>query len=73
MYPGLLTVPLFSCILIRLHSPIIIALFFADKLNHTWLKYVDMKLVNLGSGKRSLVKNGTLTAKYDLVLPRELF
>lgn len=46
-------------------------LHFADRLNHPWLKFVDIKSVNLGSGKRSLVKNGTLTAKYDLVLPEE--
>jgi len=47
-------------------------LHFAEKLNHAWLKYVDTKSVDLGSGKRSLVKNGALTAKYDLVLPKEL-
>lgn len=47
-------------------------LHFAEKLNHAWLKYVDTKSIDLGSGKRSLVKNGALTAKYNLVLPREL-
>ena len=45
---------------------------FAEKADHVWLKHIDLKEVNLGSGKRSIVKNGVLTAKYQLVLPKEL-
>jgi len=47
-------------------------LFFAEKAGHAWLKYVDIKNVNIGSGKRSIVPNGVLTSKYQLVLPEDV-
>ena len=47
-------------------------LYFAEKANHSWLSYIDIKSVNLGSGKRSLVQNGALSSKYELIIPKEL-
>ncbi|NEW84015.1 MAG: hypothetical protein GZ094_16835 [Mariniphaga sp.] len=43
-------------------------LYFAEKANHAWLKYVDTTSVDLGSGKRIIVTNGALTSKYELLL-----
>jgi len=47
-------------------------LYMAEKTNHTWLEYIDTSSVNLGSGKRSLVKEGFYDAKYQITLPKEL-
>jgi hypothetical protein len=47
-------------------------LYFAERAGHSWFKYIDMTAIDLGSGNRSLVKNGVLISKYKLVLPKEL-
>ncbi len=47
-------------------------LHFAEKINHTWFKHLDISRINLGSGNRSLVESGILVSKYKLVLPKEL-
>jgi len=47
-------------------------LYFAEKANHNWFKYLDISKINLGVGKRSLVGSGVLISKYKLVLPDEL-
>jgi hypothetical protein len=47
-------------------------LYFAERLGHSWLKYVNQAKINLGSGNRSLANNGVLIPKYNLVLPKEL-
>jgi len=47
-------------------------LHFAEKANHRWFKYLDIRKINLGVGNRSLVESGVLVAKYKLVLPNEL-
>lgn len=47
-------------------------LYFAERAGHSWLKYIDLTKIDLGSGSRSLTSNGTLTTKYNLVLPKEL-
>lgn len=47
-------------------------LYFAERVGHSWFKYIDQSKINLGSGNRSLVPNGILISKYGLVLPREL-
>ena len=47
-------------------------LYFAEKANHSWFKYLDIKKIYLGVGNRSLVENGVLVSKYKLVLPNEL-
>ena len=47
-------------------------LYFAEKANHSWFKYLDVSKIDLGVGKRSLVESGVLIPKYKLVLPSEL-
>ena len=47
-------------------------LYLADKAGHEWLQYLDLQKIDLGSGKRSLVKNGVYVAKYQITVPKEL-
>jgi hypothetical protein len=44
---------------------------FAERHNHTWLKHMDIKKIDLGTGKRMLVKGGKLHNKYQITLPEE--
>tara|TARA_R110002124_G_scaffold278874_1_gene451104 strand:+ start:11902 stop:12684 length:783 start_codon:yes stop_codon:yes gene_type:complete len=46
-------------------------LYMAEKLEHPWLSFVDLSNVDLGSGKRSLVKKGVYIDKYQITVPRE--
>ena len=46
-------------------------LYFAEKAGHSWFKYIDLKKIDLGSGNRSLVRDGVLVSKYQLVVPKE--
>jgi hypothetical protein len=46
--------------------------FMADKAGHPWFKYLDLRKINLGTGKRSIVKGGQLESKYQITLPKEL-
>ncbi len=45
---------------------------FAERQNHAWLKRLDPEQFNLGSGKRMLVKGGTLDKKYQITVPFEM-
>lgn len=47
-------------------------LYLADKAGHEWLKYVCLEKVDLGSGKRAIVKDGVYVAKYQITVPKEL-
>ena len=47
-------------------------LYFAEKANHTWFKYLSTEKINLGKGKRSIVKQGKWIAKYQITLPKNL-
>lgn len=47
-------------------------LYLAEKSGHGWFKHLDISRIDLGSGKRSLVKNGKLVEKYAITVPREL-
>jgi hypothetical protein len=44
----------------------------AEKADHNWFKYIDLSSVDLGSGKRSVVKDGVYIDKYRITVPREL-
>jgi len=44
----------------------------ADRHRHAWLAHVSLQNVDLGSGKRVLVKGGKLNAKYQITLPADL-
>ena len=40
----------------------------ADKLKHPWVKRLDLTKVDLGSGKRVIVKDGILDKQYDITV-----
>ncbi len=46
-------------------------LYMAEKNRHSWFKELNLEEVNLGSGKREIVKNGTLDKKYRITVPRD--
>ncbi|MGN6435361.1 MAG: type IV toxin-antitoxin system AbiEi family antitoxin [Agriterribacter sp.] len=47
-------------------------LYMAEKADHSWVKHLDLKNVDLGKGKRSIAKNGVLVDKYGITVPKEL-
>ncbi len=49
-------------------------LFFwlAERQGHAWLKKLDLKSYDLGSGKRVLVKGGKLDKTYQITVPEEM-
>lgn len=44
-------------------------LFFADRHNHHWLARLDKSKIDLGKGKRSLVKGGKLDPVFQITVP----
>lgn len=47
-------------------------LVLADRNRHAWLAHVNLQGVDLGRGKRVLVRGGKLNAKYQITLPADL-
>ena len=47
-------------------------LFMADKAGHDWLSYLNLERIDLGSGKRSIVKDGVYVPRYQITIPKEL-
>jgi Transcriptional regulator, AbiEi antitoxin, Type IV TA system/Transcriptional regulator, AbiEi antitoxin N-terminal domain len=47
-------------------------LYMAEKAKHDWFQYLDLDKIDLGAGKRSIVKNGVYQAKYKITVPKEL-
>ncbi len=47
-------------------------LYMAEKAGHEWFQYLDIKKIDLGTGKRSIVKSGVYNAKYKITIPKEL-
>jgi hypothetical protein len=47
-------------------------LYLADKANHQWVSYLNLENIDLGRGKRSIVKNGVYVPKYQITVPKEL-
>lgn len=45
---------------------------FADRHAHPWLHRLDRTGINLGSGKRMLVRGGRLDARYGITVPERL-
>lgn len=44
----------------------------ADRNNHAWMAHLNLSSVDLGRGKRVLVRGGKLNAKYQITLPADL-
>lgn len=47
-------------------------MFMAQKAGHDWFDFLDLKKIDLGSGKRSIVKHGIYVPEYQITIPREL-
>lgn len=47
-------------------------LWFAERHNHGWLKKLDYTAIDLGRGKRMLVRGGTLNKKFNITVPEDL-
>ena len=47
-------------------------LYLAEKAEHSWLRTVDLSQIDLGKGKRSLVKGGVFIDKYQITVPEDL-
>lgn len=47
-------------------------MFLASKSGHTWYRYLNPEKINLGSGKRSLVKNGIWIPEFKITVPKNL-
>jgi len=45
--------------------------FFAERQQHKWLAHIKRKNIDLGKGKRMLVKGGKLDTKYQITVPEE--
>ena len=47
-------------------------LWFAERHNHAWLQKLDRSGIDLGKGKRMLVRGGKLDPKYNITVPENL-
>ncbi len=48
-------------------------LFLAEKHNHEWFSGINLSKIDLGSGKRDIVKGGRLDNKYLITVPKSLY
>ena len=46
-------------------------LYMAEKQNHFWFEQLNQDKIDLGRGKRSIVKNGVFNKKYQITVPKE--
>lgn len=44
----------------------------AEKVNHDWFTRLDREKIDLGKGKRSIIKNGAYNSKYQITVSKEL-
>lgn len=47
-------------------------LYLAEKAEHQWFQYLNKKKIDLGEGKRSIVKHGVYVDAYRITVPKEL-
>ena len=45
---------------------------FAERHSHAWLKRLERSGIDLGGGKRMLVRGGKLDARYNITVPENL-
>lgn len=67
--PKLLQKLLESCASIKVKR---LFLFIADRQQQPWFKRLDISKIDLGHGKRSIVKGGALNKKYGITVPSGL-
>jgi len=47
-------------------------LYMAEKAGHSWFEYLDLEMIDLGKGKRSIVPQGVYVSKYQITVPKTL-
>ena len=47
-------------------------MWFADRHAHQWSRSIDRNSIDLGRGKRGIIKGGALDKKYNITVPREM-
>jgi len=47
-------------------------LYLANKCNHNWLEYIDLDKIDLGKGKRTIVKGGVYIPQYKITVDKKL-
>ncbi len=67
--PGLLSGLLLACTQIKAKR---LFLWFSDRHGHAWRQALDTEGIDLGRGKRMLVKGGTYDAVYKITVPKEM-
>jgi hypothetical protein len=67
--PELINALLQNCTHIRTKR---LFLWFADKYAHQWNKDLERNKIDLGNGKRVIIKGGTLDKTYNITVPREM-
>lgn len=67
--PNLVQNLLESCTSIKVKR---LFLYLAEKADHSWVKHLNLEKIDLGSGKRSIVKNGVYNSKYKITVPAAL-
>jgi len=67
--PGRLETLLLNCRSVKVKR---LFFFFADRHGHAWLQHIDKKAIDLGRGKRMLVRGGKLNAAYQITVPEDL-
>ncbi len=65
--PELLQMLLMQCRSIKVKR---LFMYMADKCNHPWVSKLDLSKVNLGKGKRRVIKGGRFDSKYQITVPR---
>ncbi len=48
-------------------------LWFAERHQHAWLKKLNRKDINLGRGKRMLVRGGKLDPTFNITVPESIY
>ncbi|NTV52999.1 MAG: hypothetical protein HGA76_08320 [Candidatus Firestonebacteria bacterium] len=66
--PGLVQTLLEKCKSVKVKR---MFLYLADECNHAWRKKLNLSKIDLGKGKRELVKGGNLNTQYNIVVPRK--
>jgi Transcriptional regulator, AbiEi antitoxin, Type IV TA system len=66
--PGLLSDLLRACAQVKAKR---LFLWFSDRHGHAWCQALDTEGIDLGRGKRLLVKGGAYDAAYQITVPRE--
>lgn len=66
--PGLMQTYLEHCRFVRVKR---LLLFLGDYYRHPWAARIDQTRINLGSGKRQIVKGGRLNSQYQITVPAD--